>query len=276
MDQGEARLFTRTGIDWTDRFPALAPALARLPVRQAWLDGEVTALQPDGRTSFRDVAAALQRGVDDAALVYFVFDLLYVDGYDLTEAALSDRKAALEALLSGAPGDATSGRIRYLEHLRGQGREFSGAACELGLEGVVSKRAGAPYRSGRGRSWLKVKCMKRQEFVVGGFTDRAETGGGVGALVLGVHEHPGGPLRYAGRVGTGWDQKTMDDLRRRLDAAAAGGAPVRRRRAAWRRRSRRALGAPRAGRRSRVPLLGRRRASSSPVVRGCARGQAGG
>jgi bifunctional non-homologous end joining protein LigD len=229
LDRGHARLFTRRGMDWTERFPALAPALAALPVGEAWLDGEVTALRPDGHTSFGDVASALQRGVDDAALVYFVFDVLHLNGFDLRGAALVDRKAALVALLASADdagdsarraaaGEPASARpIRYLDHLRSHGDEFLAAACDLGLEGVVSKRVDATYRPGRGRSWLKVKCMRRQELVVGGFTDRADARGGIGALVLGVRERPHGPLGYAGRVGTGWDQGTMADLRRRLE-----------------------------------------------------------
>jgi bifunctional non-homologous end joining protein LigD len=172
-------------------------------------------VKPDGRTSFLQLASALQSGTDpEERVVYYVFDLLHLDGYDLTRAPLRERKEALRRLI--APLGET-GRVRYVDHVEGHGDEFFRQACGLALEGSIAKRRDAPYRPGRGRDWLKVKCLRRQEFVVGGFTERADAAGGVGALLLGFHEKPAGPLRYAGRVGTGWDEKAMRDLRARLD-----------------------------------------------------------
>ncbi len=215
LDNGAARLYTRRGADWTEHFPTLLDPLTQVPAHEALLDGEVVYVKDDGRTSFLELASALQSGTDpEGRVVYYVFDLLYLDGYDLTRAPLLARKQALQRLLAGqSPG----ARIRYVEHLQGRGEEFFRKTCEFALEGAIAKRASSPYRPGRGRDWLKVKCMERQEFVVGGFTDRAETGGGVGALLLGFHEEPGGPLYFAGRVGTGWDETTMRDLRARLE-----------------------------------------------------------
>ena len=181
-----ARLFTRRGADWTERFPTLRAALAELPADTALLDGEVVYLDTDGRTSFARLASALQGGGGlDARLVYYVFDLPYLNGYDLTAAALLSRKEALRRLLAREQPDA---RVRYVDHLAGSGDVFFRQACALALEGSISKRADAPYRAGRGRDWRKTKCLKRQEFVVGGFTARADSTTGVGALLVGVHE----------------------------------------------------------------------------------------
>jgi len=214
LDDGRPRFLTRRGADWSDHFPTLLEPAARLPAGTALLDGEVVYVKDDGRTSFLKLASALQSGSDpEGRIVYYVFDLLHLDGFDLTRASLHDRKELLAGLLSALPADA---RIRYVDHVRGDGDEFHRAACGHELEGSISKRAEAPYRSGRGRDWLKVKCLHRQEFVIGGFTERAG-GGGIGALLLGFRKASGGPLRYAGRVGTGWDQATMRDLRTRLD-----------------------------------------------------------
>ncbi|MBM3147609.1 MAG: DNA ligase D, partial [Actinobacteria bacterium] len=200
--------------DWTDHFPTLVGPVAGLPAGAAFLDGEVVYVRQDGTTSFLKLASALQSGSDpEGRVVYRVFDLLYLDGVDLTRTPLHARKGLLADLLSGLPADA---RVRYVDHVRGDGDELHRAACGHELEGSISKRAEAPYRSGRGRDWLKVKCLHRQEFVVGGFTERAG-GGGIGALLLGFREASGEPLRHAGRVGTGWDHETMLDLRTRLD-----------------------------------------------------------
>ncbi len=214
LESGRPRFMTRRGADWTDRFPTLVGPVAGLPAATAFLDGEVVYVKQDGHTSFLELASALQGGTDpEGRVVYYVFDLLHRDGVDLTRSPLHARKRLLADLLSGLPADA---RIRYVDHVRGDGDEFHRAACGHELEGSISKRAEAPYRSGRGRDWLKVKCLHRQEFVIGGFTARAG-GGGIGALLLGFREASGEPLRYAGRVGTGWDQRAMDDLRARLD-----------------------------------------------------------
>jgi len=220
---GKARLHTRHGKDWTGHFPPVAAAAASLPVDTALLDGEVTVLLADGKTSFQ----ALQESLGEAgaapvggehrgaAMVYFVFDLLYLDGYDLRPAALAARKDALRRLLETAGAMAGEGPIRWSDHVTGQGEDFYRHACRYGLEGIVSKRADLPYRTGRSKEWLKVKCLQRQEMVIGGFTDPEGARAGLGALLLGVYD--GGRLLYAGKVGTGFTAKVLLDLRRRLE-----------------------------------------------------------
>jgi len=218
LQDGHARLISRNGNDWTDHFPSLAAALEALPVSQALVDGEVAVLLPDGRTSFQALQNALStRAQGD--LVYFAFDLPYLEGYDLTRARLEDRKAALAALVAGA-GTA----VRYSSHVVGSGDAFFAKACGMRLEGIVSKRRDAPYESRRGGSWLKVKCGRRQEVVIGGWTEPSGSRTGLGALLVGVHEKGGG-LTFAGKVGTGFTEKVLRDLRRRLGALEQDASP---------------------------------------------------
>ena len=214
LEEGGARLLTRRGADWTSRFPTLLGSIRRVPARSAILDGEVVFMGRDGRTSFSQLASALQSGTDaGGGILYYVFDLLYLDGHDLTRAPLQRRKEALCELLKGFSAD---DRVRYVEHFQGSGEDFFAQSCEFALEGEVAKRRDSLYRPGRGRDWLKVKCTRRQEFVIVGFTDRAGGRGGLGALLLGFRREAGGPLSCAGRVGTGWDDRTMKELRSRL------------------------------------------------------------
>jgi bifunctional non-homologous end joining protein LigD len=218
VQDGRARLISRNGNDWTGNFPSLTAALESLPVSQALIDGEVAVVLPDGTTSFQALQNALSQR-DQGELVYFAFDLPHLDGYDLTRARLEDRKAALQPLLTGA-GSA----LRYSAHVVGSGQEFFDNACRLSLEGIVSKRRDAPYEAGRGGSWLKVKCLRRQEVVIGGFTEPSGSRTGLGALLVGVHE-AGGGLRYVGKVGTGYTEKVLRDLRRRLEALEEAKSP---------------------------------------------------
>jgi bifunctional non-homologous end joining protein LigD len=229
IERGKARLLTRRGKDWSDRFPPVAAAAAELTAGDAVLDGEVTVLLLDGKTSFQ----ALQESLGEAGgeggevahggvMVYFAFDLLYLEGHDLRRAPLAARKDALRLLLeTSAAGPAPAatapaeGPIRFSDHVAGQGLEFYRQACRHGLEGIVSKRADQPYHAGRGKDWLKVKCLQRQEMVIGGFTDPEGARAGLGALLLGTWE--GDRLVYAGKVGTGFSAKTLLELRRRLD-----------------------------------------------------------
>ena len=223
LEGGRARLFTRRGVDWTSHFPTLIEPLRCVPAEAALLDGEVVYVGDDGRTSFRALAGALQSGTDPrGAIVYYVFDLAYLNGFDLTRAPLLARKEALRRLLAGQLAGA---RVRFVDHVEGRGDEFFRQACGLALEGVVAKRAESPYRSGRSRDWLKAKCLRRQEFLITGFTERTNDVAGVGALLVGFHDGSGGPVRCAGRVGTGWDEKTMHDLRQRLDALVVAEPP---------------------------------------------------
>ena len=190
---GEVRLFTRRGADWTTHFPTLLDELRALPVESASLDGEVVYVHDDGRTTFSALASALQSGSDPhGRIVYYVFDLLYLDGFDLRGTPLVARKEALERLLAGRPAGA---RVRYVEHIRGRGEQFFDQACGLDLEGAVAKRAESTYRSGRSRDWVKVKCLRRQELLVTGFTERTGVADRIGALLVGFHERPGGPRR---------------------------------------------------------------------------------
>ena len=223
LEHGERRLLTRRGVDWTDHFPTLLGPLAQVPAETALLDGEVVYVQDDGRTSFPALASALQGGTDpQGRIVYYVFDLVHLNGFDLTRAPLWARKEALERLLAGLPSGA---RVRFVDHVRGRGEEFVRQACGFALEGAVAKRADSAYRPGRGRDWLKVKCLHRQELLVVGFTERTGDDGGVGAILVGYHDGPDGPVRCAGRVGTGWDDRTMRDLRGRLDALLVSAPP---------------------------------------------------
>jgi bifunctional non-homologous end joining protein LigD len=207
---GEARLITRHGKDWTDRFAPVAREAAALPVGQAILDGEVVVLEPDGTTSFQSLQNALAENRQDD-LVYFAFDLLYLDGYDLRRSPLLARKEALAALLSGRRR-----AIRLGDHVEGDGEGFYRQACNFALEGIVSKRADLPYRSGRTKDWLKVKCLRRQEFAIVGFTDPEKSRVGFGALLLAVNDEKG-ELAFAGKVGTGFNERTLRELRARMD-----------------------------------------------------------
>ncbi|HSL84886.1 MAG TPA: non-homologous end-joining DNA ligase, partial [Thermoanaerobaculia bacterium] len=215
VEGGKARLVTRKGRDWTARLRPLADALVRalvdpLPEGEAVLDGEAVALQPDGTTSF----AALQQALSEKRperLQLYLFDLLHLEGWDLRESPLAERKALLRRLLPAG----AEGVVRYSDHVAGQGEAFQRQACRYRLEGVVSKRADARYRPGRNRDWVKTKCQERQEFVIGGFTEPSGSRTGLGSLALGVHED--GRLVYAGRCGTGFTAAVLADLRARLD-----------------------------------------------------------
>jgi bifunctional non-homologous end joining protein LigD len=208
-------LSTRSGQDWTAGFAGIAAAVALLPGKQAVLDGEVVVFEADGRTRFQALQNA--RGTD--AAVYVVFDLLERDGRDLRPRPLEERKRELAELLRGAPA-----ALRVSEHVVGGGAEQFEDACRRGLEGIVSKRRDAPYEEGRSRSWLKVKCVQRQELVIGGFTDPAGSRVGFGALLFGAHDEEG-HLRYVGRVGTGFPAQLLVDLRRRLDGLVQSKSP---------------------------------------------------
>jgi bifunctional non-homologous end joining protein LigD len=211
IDDGEVRLLSRNGNDWTERFPTVAAAAAKLKLRRALLDGEIAVVLPDGRTSFQALQNSFAGGAGPGEIVYFVFDLLHLDGEDVSRLALEERKARLRRLL-GAGRDL----VRYSEHLTGQGERIWTEACRQGAEGIVSKRRDLPYQPGRGPGWLKTKCIKRQEFVIGGFTDPEGSRVGIGALLVGVRDAHRN-LMFAGKVGTGFTQASARALRQRLD-----------------------------------------------------------
>jgi bifunctional non-homologous end joining protein LigD len=208
--KGRVVLYTRNGNDWTTAFPEIADAVVKLDLDDALIDGEVAVVLPDGRTSFQalqNTAGAANRGT----LVYFVFDLLRLNGENLEHLPLEERKARLRKLV----GRGNKGRIRFSEHIEGNGEAFFTEACRARLEGIVSKRRDQPYRAGRHGGWAKTKCVQRQEFVIGGFTDPEGMRAGIGALLIGYYE--GDPLVFCGKVGTGFTQKLALDLRARLD-----------------------------------------------------------
>ncbi len=219
VEAGRARVYTRSGQDWTARFGPVGPACAALPIEAAWLDGEVVVLDDDGRTRFEALQEALN-GPRVGDLRYVVFDLLHLDGADLRPLPLEQRKRRLAQLLRRAGAGET---LRYGDHVVGRGEAFLRQAVAHGLEGIVSKRRDAPHRDGRHPDWRKVRCHERGEFVVGGFTDPGGSRAGLGALLLGAHD--GGALRYVGRVGTGLSDAQLRELRRRLDALARPASP---------------------------------------------------
>jgi bifunctional non-homologous end joining protein LigD len=220
IERGKVRLLTRNGLDWTGKFPALAEALAALSVETALIDGEIVALAADGTTSFGALQDAIARG-DTGGLVFYAFDLLYLDGYDLMPAPLDERKTALAGLVPPT----SRGTLRYSDHQAGRGSDFYRHACRYDLEGTISKRRDRPYRSGRGRDWLKIKCHKTDEFVVIGFTEPAGRRHGFGALLLGYYDKEG-RLTYSGRVGTGFNDSLLSDLGERLQGAEIRERPV--------------------------------------------------
>jgi bifunctional non-homologous end joining protein LigD len=213
----EVRLLTRTGLDWTRRMKSLAAAVAALPADSLIADGEVVVLAADGTTSFADLQAAFQEGVQKP-LRYFLFDLLHLNGRNLRGLPLRERKALLATLLQDA-----NDSLRCGEHIEGDGEAMFRAACAVHAEGIVSKRADSKYTGGRSASWLKIKCVRRQELVVGGFTLPSNGIHGVGALLLGYYQ--GGKLVYAGRTGTGFTRKTHRILRDQLDELRRKTAP---------------------------------------------------
>ncbi|MBV8165296.1 MAG: DNA ligase D [Alphaproteobacteria bacterium] len=208
---GTVRLLSRNGLDWTRKFPELAAVLAELPVNEAVIDGEVAHIDADGVSRFGHLQDDLSTG-KTAALAYMAFDLPYLDGWDLRNAPLEARKALLQALLADDPLGPT---VHYTDHFVGQGADFFQAADAHGLEGIISKRRDAPYRGGRGPTWLKIKTQLREDFVVVGFSDPEGTRVGFGSLLLG-YRTPKGKLVYAGRVGTGYSDKVLAALHARL------------------------------------------------------------
>ncbi len=202
---GKARVHTRSGLDWTDKFRGIAEACAGLP--PALIDGEIVAFK-DGRPDFSTLKDAISSAGE---MTLFAFDLLSLNGEDLTALPNVARKERLRALIGDDP------RLQFAEHIAGAGEPLFETLCREGYEGIVSKKADAPYRGRRTQAWLKIKCTRRQEFVIVGWTP-SDKSRGFRSLLLGVHE--GGTLRYAGKVGTGFSQELMNELRAKLDRIA--------------------------------------------------------
>jgi bifunctional non-homologous end joining protein LigD len=210
---GKAKVYTRSGLDWSDKFPEIVEAARTLEVGSALLDGEIVHLSGKGNTSFSALQQAIGEGGRDLTL--FLFDALEIEGEDLTGLPNIERKARLASLV----GDGKPPTILYAEHIVGQGEKLFEAMCAAGQEGIISKRVDSPYRGDRTKSWLKVKCTQRQEFVIVGWSESDKKGRGFRALLLAVNE--GGTLRYAGKVGTGFSNQVQHDLRARMDRLAA-------------------------------------------------------
>jgi len=217
LDNGDVHLLTRTGLDWTTKYPVIAEALAELPVKTAYLDGELCGVLPDGRTAFSIVQNAADNRRGD--LIFFLFDLLFLDGADVRALPLIERKDRLKALLADAPSC-----LQFADHQIGRGPAFHRLACEHGVEGIVSKRVNAPYEPGR-RTWLKVKCLNREEFIVVGWSEPEGSRHRLGSLLLGYYT-PHGKLTYAGRAGTGMPDKELERLWRKLKPLAMDKMPL--------------------------------------------------
>jgi bifunctional non-homologous end joining protein LigD len=218
VNRGKASLITRRHQDWTHRYSSVAAAAADLPVDSVVLDGELVALLPSGVSSFQALQNAGKLG-SGTKLVYFVFDLLYVDGYDYRHLPLDQRKEKLKELLAAAPSSA----IQYSDHINAQGAAFFRDACRSGLEGIISKRRDRPYISGRSGDWVKVKCLGREELVIGGYTLSTADRRGIGALLVGYFDN--GKLIYAGRVGTGFNAQSLVEMRQRLEKLSQDKCP---------------------------------------------------
>ena len=217
LDRGKVRILTRSGLDWTARFPGIARAVAALPAKQALIDGEIIAAGDGDVSNFARLQRLLSEKRQDG-LTYMVFDLLYLDGRDISRLPLLARKALLKALVRKARR-----QIRYSEHFDSDAETIYRDACRIALEGLISKKADDIYRSGRTRSWLKSKCRERQELVIGGFTDPQGSRQGIGALLLGYWKQR--KLIYAGRVGTGSSSESGRQLRKKLERHEIAKAP---------------------------------------------------
>ncbi len=219
LDRGTVRLLTRNSLNWTGKYPQIAGAVSSLRARQAYLDGELCGVRPDGITSFSMIQLASDAG-NAAGLVFFLFDLLHLDGEDLAGRPLTDRKAQLAGLLERAGSS-----LHYSDHQTGLGPDFYEKACALAVEGIVSKRADAAYAPGNRGLWVKVKCLNREEFVVIGWTEPEGSRRFLGALLLGYYDRAG-KLTYAGRVGTGINTAELQRLWQRLQPVAVDKMPL--------------------------------------------------
>jgi bifunctional non-homologous end joining protein LigD len=222
VTNGKVRLMSRNDNDWTAKFRPVADAVAKLPIKNAILDGEIVSLDKHGVSSFQQLQNVLKRG-DVDRLVYYMFDVPYLDGYDLTETPLVDRKEVLARLLLSA-NPANDGTVRYSDHIQGHGEDVLQQACGSAMEGIIAKRVDSTYQQSRSPSWLKVKCLQEQEFIIGGFSKPAGARVGFGALLLGCYSKDG-DLQYAGRVGTGFNTQLLKQLAKELKSLKVDSSP---------------------------------------------------
>jgi len=217
LDRARTQILTRRGNDWTAKYSAIAKSIAGLPAQSAYLDGELCGVLPDGRTAFNLIQNATDTG--EGSLIFFAFDLLFVNGENLMALPLVERKTRLASLLHGAPN-----WLRYNDHQIGRGQEFHQLACQHRVEGIVSKRINGRYEPDR-RTWLKIKCLNREEFVVVGYSDPEGSRHHTGSLLLGYFTSQG-MLIYAGRVGTGMPVAELERLWRRLQPLVVDKMPL--------------------------------------------------
>jgi len=210
------RVFTRSGNDWTKKLPHLVKALQKLKLRDSWLDGEIVVPGPEGRSSFQQLQNAFDAG-RDTNIVCYVFDAPFLNGEDLRGRPLMERKALLEKALT------TGDQIKFSAHLEGEASEVLEHACKLRLEGLIGKQVNAPYVAGRSRTWIKLKCRQRQDFVIGGYTKPGGSRTGFGALLVGVYEK--NKLQFAGKVGTGFDDASLKALLKQMQALKEDAPP---------------------------------------------------
>jgi bifunctional non-homologous end joining protein LigD len=216
---GEIGLFTRNGNDWTSRLSGLAKALRSMDLPDGWYDGEIIMPGQDVPADFQALQGAFDTDRTEQ-IVYYLFDLPYCAGYDLRDVPLVERRAVLQRILERKPHP----NVRFSAVFEAPPEEMLNSACRLGLEGIIAKRRDSAYVCRRSSDWIKLKCKRRQEFVIGGWTDPKGSRTGIGSLLLGVHEDDG-KLRYAGNVGTGFNEETLRDLRQKLDALATPRSP---------------------------------------------------
>ncbi|ASY74362.1 non-homologous end-joining DNA ligase [Sinorhizobium fredii] len=221
VEPGEVRVITRGGYDWTKKFGSIVAEARQLGHASMIIDGEAVVLDEQGRSDF----GLLQRAVgkkpslhEPSEIIFYAFDLLYLDGHDLRSRSLAERRGRLEPIVAGR-----TGAIRFSEEVHADGAEFFRAACELGLEGIIAKRRDAPYRSGRRPEWLKIKCARRDTFVIVGY-EPSTMPRAIGRLLLAAKK--GNGLVYVGGCGTGWSNEESVQLRELLDAIPVARPPV--------------------------------------------------
>ncbi|MBX8467867.1 DNA ligase D [Pseudomonas sp. RIT778] len=207
IDQDEVQLFTRNGHDWTHKLPKQAKALAALGLESAWLDGEMVVADADGVPDFQALQNAFDAGRSENIL-YYLFDLPYLNGVDLREVPVQERRAALATVLKAHEDPL----LRFSEAFDETPQALLNSACQMRMEGLIGKRLGSPYVSRRSSDWIKLKCKHRQEFVIVGYTDPKGARSSFGALLLGLHDRDSGELRYAGKVGTGFNETTLKSI----------------------------------------------------------------
>ncbi|MNO71525.1 putative DNA ligase-like protein [compost metagenome] len=221
IDGDDIRLFTRNGHDWSAKMPRQVEALKALGLDSAWLDGEMVVVDDNGVADFQ----ALQNAFDtehDERITYYLFDLPWLGGEDLRALTLQQRRATLARLLEGHASQV----LRYSADFEEPVESLLDSACRLELEGLIGKRADSPYVGRRSSDWVKLKCKQRQEFVIVGYTDPKGSRNGFGALLLALHDHDSGQLRYAGKVGTGFSAATLDSIHARLKPLQTDRSPL--------------------------------------------------